>query len=209
MGDIIEARPSMRLWTGPFVTGLKGYMGHTMSTCGVIETLITLYMMQEGFVAPTLNLEEPDERCAIDPPHSGVVERPINIAAIQNFAFGASHEPPDQTVDLNPHDALLQEVLKSISVWPVTLLIWVYFIGGFLLFLFPRVIYGPGSGLGGPGVAFQRLISASSAASFRVLQFMITPDDASASWLRRGDPFFHQHFKPCVLSGPHPPRFRF
>jgi 3-oxoacyl-[acyl-carrier-protein] synthase II len=43
---------------GPSVTGLKSYMGHTMGSCGVIETILALYMMEKGFVAPTLNLEK-------------------------------------------------------------------------------------------------------------------------------------------------------
>ena len=89
MGDIIEAQAIHAVYgAGPFVTGLKGYMGHTMSTCGVIETLITLYMMQEGFIAPTFNLEEPDERCAMIRHTPALEERPIHIAGIQNFAFG-------------------------------------------------------------------------------------------------------------------------
>jgi 3-oxoacyl-[acyl-carrier-protein] synthase II len=89
MGDIIEAQAIHAVYgAGPFVTGLKGYMGHTMSTCGVIETIITLYMMQEGFIAPTLNLEEPDERCAMIRHTPALETQPINIAAIQNFAFG-------------------------------------------------------------------------------------------------------------------------
>ncbi len=66
MGDVIEAQAIHAVYGGgPFVTGLKGYMGHTMGSCGVIETIMTLYMMQDGFIAPTLNLEEPDERCAM------------------------------------------------------------------------------------------------------------------------------------------------
>jgi len=59
-----------------------------MSTCGVIETIITLYMMQEGFIAPTLNLEEPDERCAMIRHTPALEALPITVAAIQNFAFG-------------------------------------------------------------------------------------------------------------------------
>ena len=35
----------------PWVTGLKSYMGHTMGSCGVIETILTLYMMHEADVA--------------------------------------------------------------------------------------------------------------------------------------------------------------
>jgi 3-oxoacyl-[acyl-carrier-protein] synthase II len=89
MGDIIEAQAIHAVYGDrPMVTGWKGYMGHTMSTCGVIETILTLYTMQEGFIAPTLNLEEPDERCAMIR-HTPALERwPITIAAVQNFAFG-------------------------------------------------------------------------------------------------------------------------
>ncbi|MCX5821146.1 MAG: beta-ketoacyl synthase N-terminal-like domain-containing protein, partial [Deltaproteobacteria bacterium] len=89
MGDVIEAQAIHAVYGGgPFVTGLKGYMGHTMGACGAIETILTLYMIQEGFIAPTLNLEEPDERCAMIRHTPGVQERPIDVASIQNFAFG-------------------------------------------------------------------------------------------------------------------------
>jgi 3-oxoacyl-[acyl-carrier-protein] synthase II len=89
MGDVIEAQAIHAVYGGgPFVTGLKGYMGHTMGSCGAIETILTLYMMQDGFIAPTLNLEEPDERCAMIRHTPGVQERSIDIASIQNFAFG-------------------------------------------------------------------------------------------------------------------------
>jgi 3-oxoacyl-[acyl-carrier-protein] synthase II len=89
MGDVIEAQAIHAVYGGgPFVTGLKGYMGHTMGSCGAIETILTLYMMQDGFIAPTLNLEEPDERCAMIRHTPGVQERSIDVASIQNFAFG-------------------------------------------------------------------------------------------------------------------------
>ena len=89
MGDVIEAQAIHAVYGGgPFVTGLKGYMGHTMGSCGAIETILTLYMMQDGFIAPTLNLEEPDERCAMIRHTMRLREQPIRVASIQNFAFG-------------------------------------------------------------------------------------------------------------------------
>jgi 3-oxoacyl-[acyl-carrier-protein] synthase II len=89
MGDVIEAQAIGRIYgRNPHVTGLKGYMGHTMGSCGVIETILTLYMMQDGFVAPTLNLEQVDERCAMIRHVQQLTETPIRIGAIQNFAFG-------------------------------------------------------------------------------------------------------------------------
>ena len=89
MGDVIEAQATGRVYgDSPVVTGLKSYMGHTMASCGVIETIITMYMMQEGFIAPTLNLDNVDERCAMIRHAQNLVETDICTAAIQNFAFG-------------------------------------------------------------------------------------------------------------------------
>ncbi len=89
MGDVIEAQAIDAVYgANPLVTGLKSYMGHTMGACGAIEMIITLYMMQEGFIAPTLNLENVDERCAMLRHTSGLTQYDTGIAAIQNFAFG-------------------------------------------------------------------------------------------------------------------------
>jgi len=63
-------------------------MGHTMAACGSIETILSLYMLQEGFIAPTLNLEEVDERCAMIRHVQKIIQHPLRTAAIQNFAFG-------------------------------------------------------------------------------------------------------------------------
>ncbi len=66
MGDVIEAQSIAEIYGNrPAVTGLKGYMGHTMGSCGSIETILTLHMMSAGFIAPTLNLKEVDARCAM------------------------------------------------------------------------------------------------------------------------------------------------
>ncbi len=89
MGDVIEAQAMGRVYgDSPVVTGLKSYMGHTMGSCGVIETIMTLYMMDHGFIAPTLNLNEIDERCSNIRHALKLQESDIRIAAIQNFAFG-------------------------------------------------------------------------------------------------------------------------
>jgi 3-oxoacyl-[acyl-carrier-protein] synthase II len=89
MGDVIEARAIERVYgKSPVVTGLKSYMGHTMGSCGAIETILTLYMMEAGFIAPTLNLDIIDERCAMINHATTIIETDIRVASIQNFAFG-------------------------------------------------------------------------------------------------------------------------
>jgi 3-oxoacyl-[acyl-carrier-protein] synthase II len=89
MGDVIESQAIYDVYGSvPAVVGLKSYMGHTMGSCGAIETIIAIYLMQEGLIAPTLNLDEIDERCAMINHIVKLREYPVRIATIQNFAFG-------------------------------------------------------------------------------------------------------------------------
>ena len=90
MGDVIEAQAIRKVFgeRTPMVSGLKSYMGHTMGSCGVIETILSLYMMAEGFVAPTLNLDAVDPRCAMLRHTPGLTDHPLKVVGVQNFAFG-------------------------------------------------------------------------------------------------------------------------
>jgi len=90
MGDVIEAQAIQKVFgeQTPLISGLKSYMGHTMGSCGVIETILSLYMMAEGFVAPTLNLDAVDSRCAMLRHTPGLIDHPLKVVGVQNFAFG-------------------------------------------------------------------------------------------------------------------------
>ncbi|MFO8049556.1 MAG: beta-ketoacyl synthase N-terminal-like domain-containing protein [Desulfosudaceae bacterium] len=89
MGDVIEAQAIEKVYGDRVrVTGLKSYMGHTMASCGAIETILTLYMMEKGFIAPTLNLDSVDPRCAGINHVTSLEEIPVRTASVQNFAFG-------------------------------------------------------------------------------------------------------------------------
>jgi 3-oxoacyl-[acyl-carrier-protein] synthase II len=89
MGDVIEAKAIGSIYGDlPRVTALKSYMGHTMGSCGAIESIITLYMMQEGLAVPTLNLDEVDPRCSMIRHVRTQEQTKIRTAAVQNFAFG-------------------------------------------------------------------------------------------------------------------------
>ena len=60
-GDEIEAIVTNKIYGAKVpVTSLKGYLGHTMGACGAIDAIATLLMMRQGFIASTLNLENPD-----------------------------------------------------------------------------------------------------------------------------------------------------
>jgi len=90
LGDIAESQATWRVYgeNTPAST-LKGHMGHTLGACGALEAWIALEMAREGWVAPTLNLAEPDPRCgALD--YVMGAPRPLapEIVVSNNFAFG-------------------------------------------------------------------------------------------------------------------------
>jgi len=89
VGGVIEAQAIANVYGDkPYVSGLKSYLGHTMGTCGVIELILATYMMEQGFLAPTLNLDNIDERCRMLRHTPELLDHHTKIAAIQNFAFG-------------------------------------------------------------------------------------------------------------------------
>lgn len=90
LGDVAESAATHAIFGARVpVSSLKGHMGHTLGACGALEAWCTIAMMNEGWVAPTLNLEEVDPRCA---PLDYVAGAPraveIRHAMSNNFAFG-------------------------------------------------------------------------------------------------------------------------
>jgi 3-oxoacyl-[acyl-carrier-protein] synthase II len=90
IGDVAESRATHAVFGDAVpVSTLKGHMGHTLGACGALEAWMTLGMLREGWVAPTLNLETPDEACApLLHVRDGVRELDAEIAVSNNFAFG-------------------------------------------------------------------------------------------------------------------------
>jgi 3-oxoacyl-[acyl-carrier-protein] synthase II len=64
-------------------------MGHTLGACGALEAWMSLEMLREGWVAPTLNLDRVDERCApLDYVRGSPRELSGEVVMSNNFAFG-------------------------------------------------------------------------------------------------------------------------
>jgi 3-oxoacyl-[acyl-carrier-protein] synthase II len=89
-GDVAESKATYTIFKDRTpVTAFKGYMGHTLGAAGAIESIITILMMNEGFIAPTRNLEEPDPLCApINHVMGQVRDYKFSIGMNNNFAFG-------------------------------------------------------------------------------------------------------------------------
>jgi 3-oxoacyl-[acyl-carrier-protein] synthase II len=90
LGDIAEARATAHVIgeTTP-VSTQKSFTGHTLGACGAIESVFSLLMMREGFIAANRNLDELDERCAgLDYVRGSARPARIDVVLNNNFAFG-------------------------------------------------------------------------------------------------------------------------
>ncbi|MDR3427240.1 beta-ketoacyl-ACP synthase [Silvimonas sp.] len=89
-GDIAETQASAQLFgkNAP-ISSLKSYMGHTLGACGALEAWLTIEMMNSGWFAPTLNLQNIDPRCGdLDYISSGGRNIICDYVMSNNFAFG-------------------------------------------------------------------------------------------------------------------------
>ncbi|HEX7501154.1 MAG TPA: beta-ketoacyl synthase N-terminal-like domain-containing protein [Polyangia bacterium] len=90
VGDAAEAVAVHRIFGAKVpVSALKGYLSHTLGASGAIESVASIMMMKDGFMAVSKNLDEPDPAL---PPLDHVLgsarQTPIKIAMNNNFAFG-------------------------------------------------------------------------------------------------------------------------
>jgi 3-oxoacyl-[acyl-carrier-protein] synthase II len=90
IGDIAESQATaLVLGSRVPISSLKSYLGHTLGACGSLEAWMTLRMISEGWVAPTVNLDNVDERCgAVDYVMGEPRELTAEYVMSNNFAFG-------------------------------------------------------------------------------------------------------------------------
>lgn len=96
VGDQVEAESIASVFgpgpTGPAVSSTKGAHGHLLGASGAIELAAAIVTLDKGQVPPTRNLQDPDDRCAINL----VIDRPAPLRAdsavlSNSFAFGGSN----------------------------------------------------------------------------------------------------------------------
>ena len=64
-GDIAETHATASaVSTDVPISSLKSYLGHTLGACGAIESWASISMMNNGWFAPTINLDNVDPACA-------------------------------------------------------------------------------------------------------------------------------------------------
>jgi len=91
VGDVAESQATLQVFGDRVpISSTKGHTGHTLGACGAIESAFCLTMMNEGFLVPTRNLDNPDPRCAKLNYLRGEVRSAPNLRIVMNnnFAFG-------------------------------------------------------------------------------------------------------------------------
>jgi 3-oxoacyl-[acyl-carrier-protein] synthase II len=89
-GDIAESHATRNVFGENIpISSLKSYMGHTLGACGALESWLAIEMMNNGWFAPTINLENVDPECAeLDYIVGGGRELDVEYVVNNNFAFG-------------------------------------------------------------------------------------------------------------------------
>lgn len=89
-GDVAETRATAAVFGSRMpISSLKSYTGHTLGACGALEAWCSIMMMNEGWFAPTINLEEIDPDCGeLDYIRGDLRELETDYVMSNNFAFG-------------------------------------------------------------------------------------------------------------------------
>ncbi len=88
-GDIAETLATEAVFGFVPISSQKSYLGHTLGACGALEAWFSIEMMNGGWFAPSLNLNDIDPRCGkADYILSGGREIETDYVMSNNFAFG-------------------------------------------------------------------------------------------------------------------------
>ena len=92
-GDMYEAIALDRLFNGKhaLISSTKSMTGHECWMAGASEVVYSLIMMQNNFVAPNINFEEPDEYSAPLNLTSRTVDTELNTILSNSFGFGGTN----------------------------------------------------------------------------------------------------------------------
>lgn len=93
LGDLNEARAIAEAFGEhrPLVTSTKSFTGHEMWMAGASEVIYSMLMMQNNFIAPNLNFEEPDEASALLNIPRERVDRSFDTFLSNSFGFGGTN----------------------------------------------------------------------------------------------------------------------
>ena len=92
-GDMYEAMALNRLFKGQraLISSTKSMTGHECWMAGASEAVYSIIMMQNGFVAPNINFENPDEYSEDLNLAAKTVDTEVNTVLSNSFGFGGTN----------------------------------------------------------------------------------------------------------------------
>ncbi|MCK9155750.1 MAG: beta-ketoacyl-[acyl-carrier-protein] synthase family protein [Paludibacteraceae bacterium] len=93
VGDDNEAKAITEIWGDktPLVSSTKSMTGHELWMSGASEVVYSILMMQNDFVAPNLNFENPDEISAKLNIPALTIDKKIDVFLSNSFGFGGTN----------------------------------------------------------------------------------------------------------------------
>ncbi|MCO6460106.1 MAG: beta-ketoacyl-[acyl-carrier-protein] synthase family protein [Saprospiraceae bacterium] len=90
--DLAESSALKRLFGNKIRFGSsKTYTGHTLAASGAISSVLTLGMMKEGFIFPSLNFNNPIEETGLIPVTELVENPDLRHCMVNSFGFGGNN----------------------------------------------------------------------------------------------------------------------
>ena len=92
-GDMYEAMALARLFKGKraLISSTKSMTGHECWMAGASEAVYSIIMMQNNFVAPNINFENPDEYSEPLNLTAKTVDTEVNVVLSNSFGFGGTN----------------------------------------------------------------------------------------------------------------------
>ncbi|WP_179348898.1 beta-ketoacyl-[acyl-carrier-protein] synthase family protein [Winogradskyella pacifica] len=93
VGDANEAKAIFDVFgeNGPYVSSTKSMTGHECWMAGASEVIYSMLMMQHSFIAPNINLENPDEDAIKLNLVSKTLDKKIDVFLSNSFGFGGTN----------------------------------------------------------------------------------------------------------------------
>ncbi|WP_437919211.1 beta-ketoacyl-[acyl-carrier-protein] synthase family protein [Sphingobacterium sp. LRF_L2] len=92
IGDANEAKAILEVFgSRPYVSSTKSMTGHECWMAGASEIVYSTLMMQEGFIAPNINLEEPDDDIKELNFVYKTIKQEFDIYLSNSFGFGGTN----------------------------------------------------------------------------------------------------------------------
>ncbi|AKE59343.1 beta-ketoacyl-ACP synthase I [Citrobacter farmeri] len=93
VGDVKELGAIREVFgdNSPAISATKAMTGHSLGAAGVQEAIYSLLMLEHGFVAPSINIEEMDEQAAGLNIVTETLDRELTTVMSNSFGFGGTN----------------------------------------------------------------------------------------------------------------------